>query len=322
MRNYILKRLGLMVITFFIIIFMIFVFIKLMPNFFQVGLGEDPEIYEQWLEAQGYNKPIITQFFIWLGNIFTKGDFGISFHKNYFPVFDYVMSRLPRTIRINIMPFLIAVPIGITLGIIAALKKNKMTDHIISIMVMVFISVPSFVVAVLLQYYTVYKWKIIPNAFVDNLAPPFSRASILTRIVPIFVLSVGTIAGWTRLLRAELTEALTSEFMLLARAKGLTKRQATIRHALRNAFVPFSPAIIGGFISLLGGSLIVERTFGITGIGAAYIEALEQPKGVPDYPMIMMLNIFYVFVGLTAAIIGDLSYGIIDPRIRMGAGKQ
>ncbi|WP_162140162.1 ABC transporter permease [Haploplasma axanthum] len=322
MKNYILKRLGLMVITFFIIIFMIFVFIKLMPNFYQVGLGQDPEVYQKWLENQGYNKPIVTQFFMWIGNIVRDGDFGISFHKNNVPVATYVLTRLPRTIRINIFPFLISVPIGITFGIIAALKKNKLTDHAISIGVVFFISVPMFVVAVLLQYFLVYEWKILPEAKVDNLAPLFSKQAILTRILPIFVLSLGTIAGWTRSLRAELTETLTSEFMLLARAKGLTKGQATVRHALRNAFVPFAPAIIGGFISLLGGSLIIERTFGITGIGGAFLEALEQPKGIPDYPMFMMLNMFYVSIGLLAAIIGDLSYGIIDPRIRIGGGKS
>src|SRR5690554_354563 len=312
MRNYILKRLGLMLITFVIIIFLIFVFIKLMPNFYEVGIDQDPQIYEAWLESQGFNKPILTQFFIWLGNIFKHGDFGISFHKNNAPVAQYVLSRLPRTIRINIFPFLISVPIGITLGIVAALKKNKMTDHAISLGVMFFISVPSFVVAVLLQYYVFYGWKLIPSEFATlgehNLAPLFSREAFLTRIVPIFVLSVGTIAGWTRTLRAELTESLTQEYMLLARAKGLTKGQATVRHALRNAFVPFAPAIIGGFIALLGGSLIIERTFGITGIGQSYIEALEQPKGVPDYPMIMMLNVFYVSIGLLTAIVGDLSY--------------
>lgn len=320
MRNYVLKRLGLMVITFFIIIFMVFIFIKLMPNFYQVGLGQDPQVYQNWLESQGFNKPILTQFWMWLEAAF-KGDFGISFHLNNAEVFPYLMRRLPRTVRINIFPFLIAVPIGITLGIVAALKKNKMTDHVISFGVMFFISVPSFVVAVLLQYYVVYDWKILPSAFVDNLAPLFSRDAILTRIIPIFVLSVGTIAGWTRILRAELTESLTQEYMLLARAKGLTKGQATVRHALRNAFVPFAPAIIGGFIALMGGSLIIEQTFGITGIGQSYIRALEQPKGVPDYPMIMMLNVFYVSIGLLTAIVGDLSYGFIDPRIRMGAGK-
>lgn len=321
MRNYVLKRLGLMVVTFFIIIFMVFVFIKLMPNYYQVGLGQDPEIYERWLESQGYNKPILTQFWMWLKAAF-KGDFGISFHKNNRQVLPYLMRRLPRTIRINLFPFLISVPIGITLGIIAALKKNKMTDHIISVMVIIFISVPSFVVAVLLQYFLVYEWKVLPSAFVDNMAPMFSRDAILTRAMPVFVLSVSTVAGWTRLLRAELTETLTQEYMLLARAKGLTRGQATVRHALRNAFVPFSPAIIGGFISLLGGSLIIEQTFMITGIGRSYIESLERPRGVPDYPMIMMLNVFYVSIGLLANIVGDLSYGVIDPRIRMGAGKQ
>ncbi len=321
MRNYVLKRLGLMFITFIIIIFVVFLFIKLMPNFYQVGLGEDPLIYERWLENQGYNKPILTQFFMWLGKAI-KGDFGISFHKNQAEVFPYLMRRIPRTIRINLFPFLISVPIGITLGIVAALKKNKLTDHIISLLVVVFISVPIFVVAVLLQYYLVYRWQILPSARVDNLAPMFSKDAVLTRIMPIFALSVGTIAGWTRTLRAELTEALTQEYMLLARAKGLTRGQATVRHALRNAFVPFAPSIIGGFISLLSGSLIIEQTFNITGIGRSYIEALERPRGVPDYPMLMMLNVFYVSIGLLAAIVGDLSYGFIDPRIRIGAGKQ
>lgn len=321
MRNYILKRLGLMLVTFVIIIFMVFVFIKLMPNFYQVGLGQDPEIYQQWLENQGYNKPIMTQFWMWVKDA-VRGDFGISFHKNNAEVFPYLMRRLPRTIRINLFPFLISVPIGITLGIVAALNKNNMTDHIISFLVIVFISVPSFVLAVLLQYYLVYQWELLPSAYVDNLAPMFSKQAVLTRIMPIFVLSVGTVAGWTRTLRAELTEQLTQEYMLLARSKGLTKRQATFRHALRNAFVPFAPAIIGGFVALLGGSLIIEQTFKITGIGRSYIEALERPRGVPDYPMIMLLNMFYVSIGLLTAIAGDLSYGIIDPRIRIGAGKN
>lgn len=323
MRNYVLKRIGLMFITFFIIIFMIFIFIKSLPNFYQIPFGMDPAVYDRWLDNQGFNQPPITQFFIWIGNAL-KGDFGVSYHLKGEEVLPYMLSRLPRTLRINIFPFLIAVPIGITLGIIAALKKNKLTDHIISVGVMIFISVPSFVVAVLLQYYVVYEWKWLPadSAFVDNVAPLFSAKAISTRIIPIFVLSVGTVAGWTRLLRAELTETLTSEFMLLARAKGLTKGQATVRHALRNAFVPFAPAIFGGFISLLGGSLIIERTFGITGIGETYLKALEQPEGIPDYSMIMMLSIFYVFIGLATQIVGDLSYSFIDPRIRMGAGKE
>lgn len=321
MRNYVLKRIGLMFVTFVIIIFLVFLFIHLMPSFHQVGIDQSQEVYDKWVEAQGLNDPFLTRFFNWASGAI-RGDFGESLNKNSTEVFPYLMRRLPRTIRINIFPFLISVPIGISLGILAALKKNKLTDHIISILVIVFISVPSFVVAVLLQYLFAHKWNILPDPWVDNMAPLFSRDAIITRMLPIFVLSVGTIAGWTRTLRAELTEALTQEYMLLARAKGLTKGQATFRHALRNAFVPFAPAIIGGFISLMGGSLIIEQTFKISGIGRSYIEALEKPHGYPDFPMIMALNVFYVSIGLLAAIAGDLSYGVIDPRIRIGAGKQ
>ena len=323
MKNYVIKRLIMMVFTLIIIVFLVFYIIKLMPDYHQVGFGEDPAIYEAWREREGLNKPIPEQFFIWVRNIVVNGDFGYSFVKNRY-VAEYLSTRLPETIKINFFPFIIAVPIGIALGIWAALKKNKLTDHIISTGVMFFISVPSFVVAVLLQYYMVYVWKIIPTPYVlsasEATADPWGN--VVSRLMPTFVLAIGTIAGLTRGLRAELTETLTSEFMLLARAKGLSKRDATVRHALRNGFVPFAPAIIGGFISLLSGSLIIEQAFRIPGIGGVYLEALGTGDSLPDYPMVMVVMVFYVSIGLVSAIVGDLSYGFIDPRIKMGAGKQ
>lgn len=312
-----------MVITFVILTFLIFYIIRLMPDFHQVGLGEDPDIYEQWKRSIGLDKPIIEQFWIWVKNIFRDWDFGYSFQRHR-PVLDVLLQRLPETIRINFVPFLISVPLGIGLGILAALKKNKPTDHVISVGVMILISIPSFVIAVLLQYLFVYRWKILPTIYVlpKDEAALDPIKNILSRILPITVLSAGMVAGWTRLLRAELSETLTSEFMLLARAKGLTKRQATLRHALRNAFVPFAPAIIGGLVSLLSGSLIIEKTFRIAGVGRLYIDAIGGAGGLPDYPMVMMISIFYLSIGLLSGIVADLSYGFIDPRIKMGAGKQ
>ena len=128
-------------------------------------------------------------------------------------------------------------------------------------------------------------------------------------------LSFGTIAGLTRYTRAELTEVLTSEFLLLARTKGLTKRQAIMRHALRNAMVPIFPMIIGEFVGILSGSLIIEEIFGIPGVGALYINSIN---GL-DYNFFMLLSAFYTLIGLVAGIVVDISYGFIDPRIRMGA---
>jgi ABC-type dipeptide/oligopeptide/nickel transport system permease component len=128
-------------------------------------------------------------------------------------------------------------------------------------------------------------------------------------------LSFGTIAGFTRYTRAELTEVLTSDFMLLARTKGLTRTQATIRHALRNAMVPIFPMIFGEFIGFLSGSLIIEGIFSIPGVGGLYINSINSQ----DYNFFMLLTAFYTFIGLAAGIMVDISYGIIDPRIRMGA---
>ena len=131
----------------------------------------------------------------------------------------------------------------------------------------------------------------------------------------VFAMSFGSIAGYARFTRAELTEVLTGEFMLLARTKGLTKAQATTRHALRNAMVPIFPSIVGEFISVMSGSLIIEKIFAIPGVGKLYLTAINAP----DYDFFMMLSGFYLLIGLAASLVIDLSYGVIDPRIRMGA---
>ena len=139
----------------------------------------------------------------------------------------------------------------------------------------------------------------------------------VSMVLPIMALSFGTIAGLMRFTRAELTETLTSDYMLLARAKGLTKMQATVRHALRNAFVPILPMVIGYFVDILTGSLIIERIFQIPGVGNVYVDSIANR----DYNLFMAISMFYTAVGLVMGIITDLSYGFIDPRIRMGGGK-
>ena len=131
----------------------------------------------------------------------------------------------------------------------------------------------------------------------------------------VLAMSFGSIAGYARFTRAELTEILTSEYLLLARTKGLTRRQSITRHALRNAMVPIFPSIIAEFISVLSGSLIIEQIFSIPGVGRLYLTAINSQ----DYDFFMMLSAFYTFIGLAAGIVVDISYGFIDPRIRMGA---
>ena len=169
----------------------------------------------------------------------------------------------------------------------------------------------------MLQYFLYFKlgWF---DAVTDVSNGAWSWTFVRSAIPAILSMSFGTIAGFARYTRAELTEVLTQDFMLLARTKGLTKAQATVRHAMRNAMVPIFPMILGEFISIMSGSLIIEQLFTIPGVGELYIGAI-QAQPAPDYNFFMLLTVFYTFIGLAAGIVIDISYGIIDPRIRMGA---
>ena len=317
MLKYILKRIGLMIMTFLIIIIICFVLIKLLPIVINVPIGKDYNLILAQLQGRGYFDPIPVQFFNYIKRIFLFGDFGYSYNLPSFrnqPVWDVFVTRLPPTVLINVYSSLVAVPIGIVLGIAAALKKNKWQDHVISTGVMIFISVPSFVYAFLVQYLfcSVLRWfPITMDAGFDY----FNSHMFLSMMPAVISLSFGSIAGYARGTRAELTEVLTSEYMLLARTKGLTRRQATVRHALRNAMVPIFPSIVGEFVAVLSGSLIIEKIFSIPGVGGLYLNAINYK----DYDMFMLLSAFYILIGLAAGIVIDLSYGFIDPRIRMGA---
>jgi oligopeptide transport system permease protein len=224
--------------------------------------------------------------------------------------------KLPATIAVNLYSVIISVPLGILFGIYAALKKNKWQDQVINVIIMIFISVPSYVYAFLVQYFIGYKLGWFPIVIKTG-TDYFSWDMFVSMVLPIMALSFGTIAGLMRFTRAELTETLTSDYMLLARAKGLTKMQATVRHALRNAFVPILPMVIGYFVDILTGSLIIERIFQIPGVGNVYVDSIANR----DYNLFMAISMFYTAVGLVMGIITDLSYGFIDPRIRMGGGK-
>ena len=317
MFKYVMKRIGLMLFTFVTIMIICFTLIKLLPITIDIQFGKDRDILMNQLKARGYYDPIPVQFFNYINRIIVSGDFGIGVNLPEYrnkPVWGVFTEKLVPTVLINVYSSLIAVPIGIALGIYAALKKNKIQDHIISTGVMLFISVPSFVYAFLVQFIFCFKlgWFDITMKAGYNY---FTWEMFRSMMPAVISLAFGSIAGYARYTRAELTEVLTNEYMLLARTKGLTKGQATVRHALRNAMVPIFPSIIGEFISVLSGSLIIEKIFSIPGVGGLYLDAINAQ----DYDFFMLLSGFYGLVGLAAGIVIDISYGFIDPRIRMGA---
>ena len=332
MFKYVTKRLLLMLFTFLIIFTMCFVLIKLLPIPTNALPGQSPEIIMKTLEGRGWitnikegengvwtydRVPILLQYMNYIKRIVTQGDFGIvTTYGQYLGmnIWEVFTSHLPPTILINIYSTLIGVPIGLGLGILAALKKNKWQDQVINVFIILLISVPSIVLALMIQYVFCFKLNWFPLQMLTSDA--YFTWDVFRSMIPaVFALCLGSIAGYARYTRAELSEVLTGDFMLLARTKGLTKSQAIYRHALRNSMVVIFPSILSEFISVLSGSLIIEQIFGVNGVGELYLGSINYQ----DYDFFMLLSGFYTLVSLTAGIVIDISYGFIDPRIRMGA---
>ncbi len=317
MLKYVIKRILLMFLTLFVIVTICFILVRLLPRELPIEKGTAEVVKARW-EALGYNEPIIVQYFLYLKNIFTAWDFGTSWYIAYnTPVTEVFSSRVLPTVLLNIYSLIFSIPLGIALGIYAAIKKNKWQDQVINVIIILFVSIPSYIYAFLVQYFLYFKLGWFPASIysvADAGGSYFTWKMFYSMIPAVLALSFGEIAGLCRFIRAELTETLTSDYMLLARTKGLTRRQATIRHALKNAMVPTLPMIIGTLFGILGGSLIIEQIFSVPGVGSLYIRAVSQL----DYDLFMLDSIFYTFIGLAGGIVVDLSYGFIDPRIRMG----
>lgn len=344
MTKYVLKRIALAFMTAVIILSLTFILIKLLP--FEQPIGLDPQKFAYYQDqvrlgfVQSFNKaqtnkgkllwsysssgqqyyyyqvPVFQQFFNWLRNILTRWDWGTSVKIQANVAATVIIGeRIKVSMLLNIFSVIFSVPIGIALGIWAALKKNTITDHIISTLIMVFISVPSFVLITFLMLWLCYGAKVLPTQWPSSSAPFDIRLKAF--ILPVFCLSFGSICGYCRFTRAELCEVMESDYLLLARTKGLTKRQAILRHALRNAMVPIVPSIIAEFLSIMGGSMILENLYGIPGIGSLFVDSLNAK----DYNILFVDMAIFTTLGLLAGVLLDISYGFIDPRIRMGAKK-
>lgn len=345
MKSYFIKRILLIFVTAFIILSLTFILMKLLKDPSPAGFPSQIQAYYQDQVHLGYaidvteitpsygdyiysyvdslsithyiyKTPVMIQYWNFLVNVFTKWNWGtsttISVNSSAIAL---IAERLPVSMTLNVISIVIAVPLGFLFGVIAALKKNKITDHVISTLVMVLISIPSFILITVLLLIFAYGTGWLPTQWPATSIDPATTAKAY--IIPVCALSFGTIAGFTRYMRAELCEVMSSDFLLLARTKGLTKTQCVVRHALRNSMVPLVPMIIGQFIGILSGSMILENLYGIPGIGRLFTDALTGR----DYNVLMVDMAIFTLIGLGANLLVDMSYGIVDPRIRMGAKK-
>ncbi len=312
MARYIAKRVVLMAITLFLIISISFFVMHSMPGNFIQDNKLPADVKKAMLDKYHLNDPLTTQYGYFIRD-FAKGDFGISLViQPKVPVNEVLATKIPVSMQLNIFSLIFTMPIAMILGIWAAIRKNKIDDQIISILIILFISVPSFVYASLMQYYLAFKLGWFP--IITEVGTKLTWSKFYSMILPILALSFGSIAGVARYTRAELTEALNSEYMLLAKSKGLSQVQSTVRHALRNSFIPLANIIIPMFLQIMGGSLVIERIFSIPGMGNIMVDAINAY----DFPLAIGVLFWFSLLSLVTILIVDLSYGIIDPRIRLG----
>ncbi len=314
--KYVIQRLVGVVFTFLIITTLVFFVLYSMPGDFISGPGITPAVYEAIATKFHLNEPMPVQYMYFLKN-YLNLDFGYSWViRTNMPVAALIQERLPITIQLNLFAALFTFPMGLLFGITMAIKKGKIYDNVMSSLVILFISAPSFVIAALLQFFLAYKFGWFPKTLapIKELTPEKFHSMIL----PILALSFSNIASISRMLRAELSEVLTSDFMLLAKSKGLSFRQSIVRHGLRNACVPMAAQFFYLFTYLLAGSIVIENIFGVPGLSYILISAINAK----DHMLSMGVVFFYVIIGLVMAIAADLSYGVLDPRIRVGGRKD
>ena len=304
MSKYIFKRIFYLFLTLFIVASVTFFMMKMMPG---TPFNNQDKLSSEQLniinKQYGLNKPLWQQYVTYILNLL-HGDFGTSFQFSNQPVSTLILSRLKPSMLIGAQAMIIGSFIGIILGAISAINKNSWIDSLSTFMSILGISVPSFVLGVLLQFYFAFKMKIFPIALWDGW-----RSSIL----PSIALSVAPLAQIARFMRTEMVDVLNSDYIELSKSKGNTRWQTVVKHALRNSLIPVITIIGPLTANILTGSMVVENIFSIPGIGEQFVKSIMTN----DYPTIMGLTIFYSIVFMIMLLITDVLYTIVDPRIRL-----
>ena len=293
------------------ILFILFVILKYMPGspFNDTSLSEEQTTLLN--EKYGLNKPVYAQFGNYVKRMFA-GDFGVSYviSKNT-PVTVLLRARFPVTIRIGLQAVILGTALGVLLGVAAALKHNTIWDTLATVVSVLGVSLPSYVFALLLSYIFGYKLKWFPILYSSS--RPF-----VSSILPTISLCMFTIAIVARFARSELIEVLDADYMLLAESKGISGSQLFFKHMLRNALIPIVTVLAPLVVGLMTGSLVIEKIFSIPGMGSLLVTAIQSN----DYNVILALAFIYSVIYIGIMLIVDISYGIIDPKIRLAKGNE
>lgn len=314
MRNYIIKRFLLAIPVLFLVSFISFLFSRIIPgNIIDMMVSDQGTVTQMDKlnieQALGLNKPFLTQYGIWLRNIFLHGNLGNSLWDRM-PVTDKILARLPVTLELAILSLIISLIIALPIGIYSALRQDTVGDYFARSFAILCVAVPSFWLATLLVVFPSIWWGWSPPlALIPFSQDPIGNLGMF--ILPSIVLGMGMAGMTMRMTRTMMLEVLRQDYIRTAWAKGLSERVVVIRHALKNALLPVITIIGMGVPTLIGGTVIVEDIFSLPGLGRLIIEATETR----DYTLITGVILFFGAILVVINLVVDLTYGFLDPRI-------
>ncbi|MYY52536.1 oligopeptide ABC transporter permease [Ligilactobacillus salivarius] len=304
MRKYLLKRVLYMLLTLFLVATITFFLMKLMPGTPYTNQAKMTASQVEIMNKQyGLDKPIWEQYLIYIFGMF-HGDFGTSFQYSNQPVAYLISSRLGASMQLGLQAMIFGVFFGVILGAAAAIKHNTWADTGATVIAIIGKSVPNFVLAILLQYYIALKLGWFPIA---------GWGQFSNTILPTIALGVGPLAETARFIRTSMVEVLNSDYIELAKAKGLSKFEVVYHHALRNSLIPLVTLLGPYTVALMTGSMVIENVFNIPGIGEQFVKSIMTN----DYPTIMGVTMVFSIGLVVVILITDIIYGLIDPRIRL-----
>jgi oligopeptide transport system permease protein len=307
MVRYLSSKLVFMIISMFILASATFFLMKAVPGDpFMSEKAIPPKIKANIMEHYGLDQPLIVQYGNYLNNLL-HFDLGMSMKRSHLSVESIISSSFVYSAQLGIISIIVSVLVGLALGIIAALKHRKFLDNFTMIIAVLGVSVPNFVLASILQFFLGVKLQLFS---VQGLHSP------LDFVMPTIALSALPIAFIARLTRSSMLEVLQADYIRTAKSKGLTQHVITIRHALRNAILPVVTYLGPLTANVITGSVVVERIFGIPGLGKWFVESVSNR----DYTLIMGLTIFYAIILMVARFLTDIVYGLVDPRIKIRKG--
>jgi oligopeptide transport system permease protein len=312
--KYIGKRLFYALLTIFALTALTFFMMRMLPGDPFIGTKSIPETTMKALNAKyGLNKPALEQFAMYIANIL-KGDLGTSMKYNR-PVVDIIKQAFPYSFDLGIRSLIFASIAGVLLGIIAAVKRGTKWDTVAMLFAIIGVSVPSFIVGSILQYYLGLK---LMSATGIKVFPITGWDSFASKVLPSFALGFSSLATISRLMRTSMLDVLGQDYIKTAKSKGLSQKKIIWKHAVRNAIMPVITVLGTIAASVLTGAFVVENIFSIPGMGKFFVMSIQDQ----DYTMISGITLFYGVFLVLANLLVDLAYGFIDPRVKLTDIKE